>query len=71
MFSDPKRLREVSRKLSEIEPVVEAYQAYCKLREEEAGTRQMLEQETDPELRAMAEEELQQLGKMLRRRKRS
>lgn len=65
VFSDPKRLREVSRKLSEIEPVVEAYQAYCKLREEEAGTRQMLEQETDPELRAMAEEELQQLGKML------
>lgn len=65
VFSDPRRLREVSRKLSEIEPVVEAYQTYRKLREEEAGARLMLEQEADPELRAMAEEEVRRLGEAL------
>lgn len=68
VFSDPKRLRDVSRKLSEIEPLVDAYQAYRKLAAEETGARSLLDQESDPEMRAMAEEELHRLGEELAKR---
>ena len=65
VFSDLKKLREVSRRLAELDPLVEAYKAYCKLEEEEAGARQVLEGETDPEMRAMAEEEVRALTEAL------
>ncbi len=61
VLTDPKRLMEVSKKLSEIEPVVVAYQEYRRLREEHAGTKEVLAEERDSELRAMAEEELERL----------
>ncbi|MFI5166137.1 MAG: peptide chain release factor 1 [Thermoanaerobaculales bacterium] len=59
---DRKRILEVAKKLAEIEPLVHAYQAYCRLRAEEAGAREMLAAEADPELRTMAEEEVHRLG---------
>ncbi len=65
VFSDPKKLRDVSRRLAELDPLVEAYKAYRKLQEEEAGARQVLEGETDPEMRAMAEDEVRQLTEAL------
>ncbi len=58
VLSDPRRLAEVSRRLAEIEPIVTAYQNYRRLLEEERGARQVLAEERDPELRAMAEDEL-------------
>ena len=61
VVTDRKRLLEVSKKLAEIEPVVQAFQAYRRLRAEEAGARDLLAAETDLELRAMAEEELRRL----------
>jgi peptide chain release factor 1 len=62
VLADRKRLLEVSRKLAEIEPLVEAYRAYQRLRREEAGAQQMLAGEDDPELRALAEEEVRRLA---------
>jgi peptide chain release factor 1 len=61
ILADRKRLLEVSKKLAEIEPVVQAYQAFRRLRAEEEGARELLAAESDPELRAMAEEELRRL----------
>lgn len=61
VLADPRRLAEVSRRLADLEPVVQAYQAYRRLQEEELGARQVLAEETDPELRELAEEELKRL----------
>jgi peptide chain release factor 1 len=68
VLSDRKRLLEVSKKLAEIEPVVEAYQAYRRLVEEEQGARELLASEGDAELREMAEEEVRRLGAELAER---
>jgi peptide chain release factor 1 len=68
VLADRKRLTEVSKKLSEIEPVVVAYREYRRLLDEEAGTRQILSEERDPELKAMAEEELGRLQVLLTER---
>jgi peptide chain release factor 1 len=62
VLADRKRLLEVSKKLAEIEPVVEAYQAYRRLLDEEKGARELLASEGDAELREMAEEEMRRLG---------
>jgi peptide chain release factor 1 len=62
VLADRKRLTEVSKKLAEIEPVVEAYQAYRRLLEEEKGAREMVTAESDPEMRALAEEEVRRLS---------
>lgn len=61
VLADPRRLAEVSRRLADLEPVVQAYQAYRRLQEEERGARQVLAEELDPELRELAEEELKRL----------
>jgi len=65
VMMDPKRLMEVSKKLSEIEPLVTAYHEYRRLQEEQTGARQVLAEERDPEVKAMAEEELQHLESAL------
>jgi peptide chain release factor 1 len=62
VLADRKRLLEVSKKLAEIEPVVEAYRSYRRLLEEERGAREMVTAESDPELRALAEEEVRRLA---------
>jgi peptide chain release factor 1 len=61
VLADRKRLTEVSKKLAEIEPVVVAYQAFRRLLDEERGAREMLDGERDPELRALADEEVRRL----------
>jgi peptide chain release factor 1 len=68
VLADRKRLTEVSKKLAEIEPVVEAYHAYRRLLEEEKGAREMLTAESDPELRGLAEEEVRRLSAELANR---
>jgi len=62
VLTDRKRLLEVTKKLAEIEPVVTAYQAYRRLLDEERGARELLAGESDPELRAMAEDEVRRLA---------
>jgi peptide chain release factor 1 len=71
VLADRRRLLEVSKKLAEIEPVVEAYRTYRRLRDEERGAQQMVAGETDPELRALAEEEVRRLSGELGERERA
>jgi len=61
VLADRKRLTEVSRTISEIEPVVQAYSNYRTLLEQRDGAREMLDSESDAELRAMAEQEIEEL----------
>jgi peptide chain release factor 1 len=71
VLADRKRLLEVSKKLAEIEPVVEAYRAYRRLLKEERGAREILGAESDPELRSLADEEVRRLSAELAEREKS
>ncbi len=71
VIGDRKRLLEVTKKLAEIDPVVEAYQAYRKLVDEERGAREILAAESDPEMKAMAEDEVRRLAEELAGRERA
>jgi len=61
VLADRRRLAEVSRTISEIEPVVEAYSTYRTLLDQRLGARELLATESDAELRALAEEEITEL----------
>ncbi|MGC8917519.1 MAG: peptide chain release factor 1 [Thermoanaerobaculum sp.] len=65
VLADPERLAEVSRKVADLAPVVEAIRAYRSLREREAQARAVLAEENDPELLALAEEELAEVSAQL------
>ncbi len=67
VLADRKRLLEISRRLAEMEPVVNAYEEYRRLADEADGARQLLAEEGDSELRAMAEDELASLEGALER----
>ncbi len=71
VIGDRKRLLEVTKKLAEIDPVVEAYQVYRKLVDEERGAREILAAESDPEMKAMAEDEVHRLAEELAGRERA
>jgi peptide chain release factor 1 len=71
VLADRKRLLEVTKKLAEIEPIVEAYQAYKKLVDEERGAREMLAGDSDPEMKGMAEDEVRRLASELAERERT
>ena len=57
VYSDQPRLRDLSRQQKELTPVVEAYRAY---RDAEQRITDAMELLADPELKALAQEELQQ-----------
>ncbi len=65
VLADRKRLLEISRKLAEIEPIVEAYDGYRRLLDERRGAREMIAAEGDEELRALAEEEVSRLDEAI------
>ena len=56
IYGDSAQLRKLTRERSEIEPVVEAYRAYLKCEETIASARELV---SDPELKEMAQEELE------------
>lgn len=58
--SDSARFQDLLRKQAELSPVVEAYEAYKKAKSSEEECLQMLESETDGELRELAKEELRE-----------
>jgi peptide chain release factor 1 len=60
VIADSARLQKLSRERAGLERLVEAFRGYKRLREELAGNEELLES-SDPELRAMAREELPQL----------
>ena len=51
----------------EIEPLVEAYRAYCRFDADWKGAKELLEESSDRELREMAQQELREKGKELSR----
>lgn len=58
IISDQNRFRELSREYSEIEPVVKSFEQYRRVAEDIETAKQMLAEETDPDLKDMAREEL-------------
>ncbi len=61
VLADHDRWQAVAKERSRLEPIIEAYRALRKVEEEIRGTRELLEGETDGELREMAENELKAL----------
>ncbi len=59
---DPKRSRDVAKKLAELEPIVAAYREYHQAELDLAGAREVLAEADEPELRALAETEVDQLA---------
>lgn len=58
IIGDQNRFRELSQEYSEIEPVVKSFEEYRRVEEDIDTARQMLDEETDKELKDMAREEL-------------
>ena len=63
-ISDQNRFRDLSREYSELEDVVRCYAEYHRVREDVEEARQMLA-ESDPDIVAMAEEEIDSAGERL------
>jgi len=59
VISDQEQFRELSREYSELEEVVQCYGRYKQLKEDMTAAREMLN-ESDPEMREMAQEELRE-----------
>jgi peptide chain release factor 1 len=60
--TDHVRLQQIAREQRELEDVVVAYRTYKDIQRQAADARQMIEDGSDAELRAMAQEELAELG---------
>ena len=59
VIANQPQFRAYSREYAEVEPVVQAYRQLCKVQEDLAGAQALLK-DSDPDLRAMAEEEVEQ-----------
>lgn len=59
VIANQPQFRAYSREYAEVEPVVQAYRQLCKVQDDLAGARALLK-DSDPDLRAMAEEEVEQ-----------
>lgn len=59
-------LREYSKTLSEIEPLVKEYESLCEKETRLREDRELLKEEKDPELRLLLEEEIEELEKGIR-----
>jgi peptide chain release factor 1 len=57
VMADQRRFRDLGRELRLLEPIVEAYQKFKKANNDYKGSRELLESVSDPELKAMAQEE--------------
>lgn len=60
LYDKPAELKAVNTERSQIEDVVVCYQEYKKMKADLEGAQELLRQETDPEMREMAKEELAQ-----------
>jgi len=59
---DPVRSRDVAKKVAELDPVVTAYRQYSEVIAELEGAREVLDETDDPEMRSMAEAEVEELS---------
>lgn len=58
---DPKQSREIAQKLAEIQPVVEVFRDYKGVEADLEGARELLSEEDDPEMKEMAQMEVDEL----------
>jgi peptide chain release factor 1 len=65
VLADHVRLTELAQERADLETLVETYRQYRKNREELEGARDLLEQEADDEMRALAEAEIEPLSERL------
>ena len=65
VYGDTDKLRSINRELKDLAPVVEAYRAYCKARQDKTSAEQLLH---DPDFKDLAQEELsrarEELGRL-------
>ena len=61
VLGDPSQLRRLGRELARLEPVVAAYRVLHEVRDQLAGAREMRDDESDEDLRALAREEIAEL----------
>lgn len=61
IVADQKRFRDLGRELRMLEPIVRAYQRYKKVRNDWEGSKELFNSASDPELKAMAQEEYDSL----------
>ncbi len=59
---NPREMQRIGRELAELRPVAEAHARYRRIERELAENRAMLDSETDPEMKAMAREEISRLS---------
>ena len=55
---DPEKFRAMMKEQASLQPLVEAYRAYCQALQDQADAKHLLETENDEDMRAMAKEEL-------------
>lgn len=67
IVADQKRFRELGKELRMLEPIVEAYQRYKKVKTDWEGSKELFNSAGDPELKAMAQEEYDSLKGTLSR----
>lgn len=61
IVSDQQKYRDISKEYAHLQPIAEAYDQLLKLREEEQSAEAMVSQEDDPDMREMAQQELDEL----------
>ncbi|MBI3579484.1 MAG: peptide chain release factor 1, partial [Ignavibacteriales bacterium] len=59
--SDQKKFRDLGKELRMLEPIVKAYQRYKKVQNDFNGSKELLESVSEPEMKAMAQEEYDNL----------
>ena len=68
VIADQQRFRELGRELHKLEAVVKSYTSYKKTQRDFQGSKELLESTSDPEMKAMAQEEYDrskiELGKL-------
>ena len=57
IVADQKRFRDLGRELRNLEPIVASYQRYKKANNDYNGSKELLESSSDPEMKALAQEE--------------
>jgi peptide chain release factor 1 len=65
IVSDQRRSRDLGKELRALEPILAAYQRYRKVENDLKGNKELLDSTSDPELKAMAQEELETLRQKL------
>ena len=59
-YADPARAAKLLKEKNDIEPIVEAYHALCRAKQEQAEAKELLTGETEPDMRALCQEQFQQ-----------